>query len=88
LPESEKGTDCSGGGAPRDRHLTGHRFGLGCPRSAKEVPMKVLASLAFALLFALGATAAYAGCQEQHACADGYTWSSVAGTCIPKSVTS
>jgi hypothetical protein len=50
--------------------------------------MKLVTSLAFALLFALGATAAYAGCQEQHACADGYTWSSEAGICIPKSVTS
>ena len=50
--------------------------------------MKLVTSLAFALLFALGATTAYAGCQEQHACADGYTWSSEAGICIPKSVTS
>jgi hypothetical protein len=50
--------------------------------------MKLVTSLAFALLFALGATAANAGCQEQHACADGYTWSSVVGTCVPKDVTS
>jgi hypothetical protein len=50
--------------------------------------MKHVTSLAFALLFALGATAAYAGCMEQHACADGYTWSSEAGICVPKSVTS
>ena len=50
--------------------------------------MKVLASLACALMFALGATAAYAGCQEQHVCADGYTWSSEAGICVPKPVSS
>lgn len=50
--------------------------------------MKLVTSLAFALLFALGATSAYAGCQDKHACADGYTWSSTTGTCIPKQVSS
>lgn len=50
--------------------------------------MKLVTSLACAVLFALGATVAYAGCQEQHVCADGYTWSSTVGTCVPKSVTS
>jgi hypothetical protein len=50
--------------------------------------MKAATSLACALLFALGTTLAYAneGCRS--ACADGYTWSSEAGTCVPKSVTS
>ena len=46
-----------------------------------------LVAFALAALFALG-SAAYAGCSEQHACADGYSWSSEKGICIPKSVTS
>jgi hypothetical protein len=45
-----------------------------------------LAALAIVALFALG-SAAHAGC-EQHACADGFTWSSDAGTCVPKTVSS
>lgn len=45
-----------------------------------------LASLVLVAIFALG-SAAYAGC-ERHACADGYTWSSDAGTCVPKTVSS
>ena len=50
-----------------------------------EVPMK-LAALAVAALFALSTTA-YAEC-GQHACVDGFTWSSDAGTCVPKTVSS
>ena len=45
-----------------------------------------LAAFACAALLALGSTS-YAGCQ-QHACADGYTWSSDAGTCVPTTVSS
>jgi hypothetical protein len=45
-----------------------------------------LAALAVAALFALS-TAAWAEC-GQHACADGFTWSSDAGTCVPKTVSS
>lgn len=45
-----------------------------------------LAALAVAALFTLGSVA-YAGC-GQHACADGYTWSSDAGGCVPKTVSS
>ena len=51
--------------------------------------MKLVTSLACALLFALGSTLALAGeggCQS--ACADGFTWSSDQGVCIPKTVTS
>lgn len=50
--------------------------------------MKLAASLACALLLALGSTLAHAGEGCRSACADGYTWSSEAGICIPKSVTS
>lgn len=46
-----------------------------------------LAAIALAALFALGSATAHAGCQ-QHACADGYTWSSDAKTCVPKTVSS
>ena len=45
-----------------------------------------LAAFALAAMFALG-SAAHAGCQ-QHSCADGYTWSSSAGSCVPKTVSS
>lgn len=47
--------------------------------------MKLIA-IAFAALFALGSVA-YAGCGE-HACADGFTYSSEAGGCVPKTVSS
>ncbi len=50
--------------------------------------MKLATSFACALLFAIGSTLAYAGEGCQSACADGYTWSSERGICIPKSVTS
>jgi hypothetical protein len=49
--------------------------------------MKLVTSLAFALLFGLGATTAYANC-DQHACAEGSTWSQELGTCVPKPVSS
>lgn len=50
--------------------------------------MKLVTSLACALVFSLGSMAAHAGEGCQSACADGYTWSSEAGICIPKSVSS
>ena len=46
-----------------------------------------LAAFALAALFALGSATAYAGCGQQHVCADGYTWSKE-GTCVPKTVSS
>ena len=51
--------------------------------------MKLVTSLACTALSALGTTLAYAGeggCRS--ACADGYTWSSDAGICVPKTVSS
>ena len=45
-----------------------------------------LAALAVAALFAMG-SAAYAEC-GQHVCADGFTYSSDARTCVPKTVSS
>lgn len=46
-----------------------------------------LVAIVFAALVTLGATSAYANCSSAH-CADGYTWSSDAGSCVPKSVSS
>ncbi len=50
--------------------------------------MKLVTSLVCALLFALGTTLAHAGEGCRSACADGYTWSSDAGICVPKTVSS
>lgn len=47
-----------------------------------------IAAIAIAALFALSQLPAHAGCYDQHACADGYTWSSDAGTCVPSTVSS
>lgn len=46
-----------------------------------------LAAITLAALFTFG-TAAYGACGGQHACADGYTWSSETGSCVPKTVSS
>jgi hypothetical protein len=54
-----------------------------------EAPMKLVTSLVCALLFAFASTLALAGeggCQS--ACADGFTFSSEKGMCVPKTVTS
>ena len=48
--------------------------------------MKLVASLACALLFALAAGTANAGCSGH--CEDGYTWSSESNSCVRKSVSS
>ncbi len=50
--------------------------------------MKLVISFACGLVFALGSAVAFAGEGCQSACADGYTWSSEQGVCVPKSVTS
>lgn len=50
--------------------------------------MKLVTSLACAVLFSLGSTFALAGEGCISSCADGYTWSAEQGICIPKSVTS
>jgi hypothetical protein len=50
--------------------------------------MKPVTSLACAALFALGSTFAHAGEGCRSGCAGGYTWSSDAGICVPKTVSS
>lgn len=47
-----------------------------------------IATIALAALLALGSATAHAGCAGKHACADGFSWSSEAGTCVPKTVSS
>lgn len=45
-----------------------------------------LAAFTVAALLTLGTATANAACTGH--CADGYTWSSEAGTCVPKTVSS
>lgn len=45
-----------------------------------------LAAIACAALLSLGTAVAHASCTGH--CSDGFTWSSEAGTCVPKTVSS
>lgn len=47
-----------------------------------------LAALAISALLALSSATAWAACTEQHACADGFTWSADTGGCVPTTVSS